>query len=68
MKGALPGQSGVPKALLADCAGPGRPTGALSGRIVFTSGGHGLAGWASWTTGRGVNWEMVEDLAGTWIK
>jgi len=63
VKGALPGQSGVPKALLGPIAPAGsQPTGALSGRIVFTSGGHGLA-WdgASWTTGRGVNWEMVED-------
>lgn len=41
---------------------PGQPSGALTGRIVFTSAGHGWY-WngSTWTTQRGLNWEMVED-------
>lgn len=40
----------------------GQPTGALSGRIVFTSGGHGwTAGANSWSLQRGVLLEMNED-------
>ena len=40
----------------------GQPTGALSGRIVFTSGGHGwTAGASSWSLQRGVLLEMNED-------
>ncbi|NOS69361.1 MAG: hypothetical protein HOP33_05450 [Verrucomicrobia bacterium] len=40
----------------------GQPTGALSGRIVFTSGGHGwAAGVSSWALGRPVLLEMNED-------
>ena len=40
----------------------GQPTGALSGRIVFTSGGHGwTAGASSWGLQRGVLLEMNED-------
>lgn len=39
-----------------------QPIGALSGRIVFTSAGHGWTWGASgWYTQRGVTWEMVED-------
>jgi hypothetical protein len=41
---------------------PGQPTGALSGRIVFTSGGHGwTAGASSWSLQRPVLLEMNED-------
>ena len=37
-------------------------TGSLSGRIIFTSGGHGWTwGGSSWVTQRGVTWEMLED-------
>ncbi len=41
---------------------PGQPNGALYGRIVFTSGGHGWT-WSgsTWYTQRGVTWEMLED-------
>lgn len=40
----------------------GQPTGALSGRIVFTSGGHGwTAGASSWSLQRPVLLEMNED-------
>ena len=40
----------------------GQPIGALSGRIVFTSGGHGwTAGTSSWSLQRGVLLEMNED-------
>jgi hypothetical protein len=39
-----------------------QPTGALTGRIIFTSAGHGWTwGGSSWVTQRGVNWEMLED-------
>ncbi len=39
-----------------------QPTGALSGRIIFTGAGHGWT-WSgsSWVTQRGVTWEMLED-------
>ncbi len=52
-----------PKATTGPIAPAGtQPAGALSGRVVFTSAGHGLA-WvnSAWTTGRGLTWEMVED-------
>jgi hypothetical protein len=40
----------------------GQPAGALSGRIVFTSGGHGwAAGSSSWALGRPLLLEMNED-------
>src|SRR5688572_31222873 len=45
-------------------AAPGQPSGALSGRIVFTSGGHG---WTydnsadKWFTQRGDSNDVVED-------
>ncbi len=40
----------------------GQPVGALSGRIVFTSAGHGwAAGSSSWALGRGLLLEMNED-------
>src|SRR4029079_10919850 len=43
-----------------------QPTGALSGRIIFTSGGHGYTalntGNGSWSTGRPLTNNMVEDL------
>ncbi|HNQ90920.1 MAG TPA: hypothetical protein PKM73_20080 [Verrucomicrobiota bacterium] len=39
-----------------------QPTGALTGRIVFTSGGHGWTWTANgWVTQRGVNNQMNED-------
>jgi len=39
-----------------------QPTGALTGRIIFTSAGHGWTwGGSSWATQRGVTWEMLED-------
>src|SRR5688500_13232293 len=43
-----------------------RPTGALSNRIIFTAAGHGFTaantGTGNWTTGRGLNNGMVEDM------
>jgi hypothetical protein len=43
-----------------------QPTGALSGKIVYTHAGHGWTadnlGNGAWTTQRGENFEMVEDL------
>lgn len=43
-----------------------QPSGALTGKIVYTSGGHGLTadntGSGSWTTQRGEWFEMIEDL------
>ncbi len=43
-----------------------QPSGALSGRIVYTSGGHGWTsnspGNGAWFTQRGINNGMVEDL------
>lgn len=39
-----------------------QPTGALTGRIIFTSAGHGWTwGSSGWYTQRGVTWEMIED-------
>jgi hypothetical protein len=39
------------------------PTGALSGRVVFTSAGHGYAADGNvWRTGRGLTNGMVEDM------
>jgi hypothetical protein len=39
-----------------------QPTGVLTGRIIFTSAGHGWTwGGSSWVTQRGVTWEMLED-------
>jgi hypothetical protein len=39
-----------------------QPTGAFTGRIIFTSAGHGWTwGGSSWVTQRGVTWEMLED-------
>ena len=40
---------------------PGQPTGALSGRIVFTSGGHGWVYTTGWVLQRGIQYEMNED-------
>jgi len=51
-----------------EAAGPiapaaGQPEGALSGRIVFTSAGHGWTwGSSGWFTQRGVNNEICEDF------
>ena len=43
-----------------------QPEGALTGKIVYTSGGHGLTadntGSGSWTTQRGELYEMIEDM------
>jgi hypothetical protein len=56
-----------PETQTANLAGPigpalGQPVGALSGRIVFTSGGHGwTAGPSSWGLQRPVLLEMNED-------
>lgn len=39
------------------------PVGSLSGKVVFTSGGHGFAASGNlWNTGRGLTNGMVEDL------
>ena len=60
-------ESADPKAQTSNLAGPigpalGQPVGALSGRIVFTSGGHGwTAGASSWSLQRPVLLEMNED-------
>ncbi|MFO1513070.1 MAG: hypothetical protein U1F83_09195 [Verrucomicrobiota bacterium] len=54
----------VPATGLSGPIGPalGQPTGALSGRIVFTSGGHGWTADASnWSLQRGVLLQMNED-------
>lgn len=42
----------------------GQPTGALTGKVIYTSGGHGFAATASggWTTGRGNNNSVSEDM------
>ena len=40
---------------------PGQPAGALSGRIVFTSGGHGWVYTTGWVLQRGIQYEMNED-------
>lgn len=51
-----------PKAYGTIAPASGQPAGALSGRIVFTSGGHGwAAGSTSWALGRPVLLEMNED-------
>lgn len=59
--------SNPPPARLPQLAGPivsstQQATGALSGRIIYTCGGHGWT-WAAtgWFTQRGVTWEMLED-------
>ncbi|HEX5218488.1 MAG TPA: fibronectin type III domain-containing protein [Verrucomicrobiae bacterium] len=60
-------ESTDPETRTANLAGPigpalGQPVGALSGRIVFTSGGHGwTAGASSWGLQRPVLLEMNED-------
>jgi hypothetical protein len=57
----LSGSSGDARVIT---AAPGQPAGALSGRIVFTSGGHGWTfdnSAGKWFTQRGDSNEIVED-------
>ncbi|HEV8377761.1 MAG TPA: LEPR-XLL domain-containing protein, partial [Tepidisphaeraceae bacterium] len=57
-----------PRLLLAAAITPigTQPAGALSGKIIFTSGGHGFTadfpGTGGWSTQRGLNNGMVEDF------
>src|SRR3954469_14894638 len=59
-KGTVEIQALEPRVLLA------QPTGALSGKIVYTVGGHGITadypGTGAWATQRGDNNDLVEDF------
>ena len=60
---AIDGSSGPSPQLMGPIASTTmQSTGALSGRIIYTSGGHGWTwGGSQWVTQRGVTWEMLED-------